>query len=213
MSKRSAAQTKPARKTVRLPDLNDSLRKACKETKSPSQIEELRAAKRYIAEKNLPPDRARKAFDRAADAITNGIRVFISYKFIHHDMAARFRDLVRTYGHSRLAKDRDDQPYVFMAEQGVEAGKDYRRQILEEIDKAHWFFLLLPDIQLDREWPIYEAGYFQRGMTEAERLICVHHETVEAAAQFQYLQAYDSSPKELRRLFNQLSSRTRQFRG
>ncbi len=165
---------------------------------------ELNRAKRYIAEKNLTPDSAIKSFERAADAIKNGIRVFISYKFIHHDLAVKFRDLIREYGQSRLARDRNGQPWVFIAEQGVEAGKDYRKKIQDEIDKAHWFFLLLPDVQFDREWPIYEAGYFQRGMTASERLICVRHRSVAEAAQFQYLQAYDSSPERLKRLFTQL---------
>ena len=166
------ARKKPASFVARLQqnsfDLDDSLKRAHIRATA-SQIEELNAAKRYIAEKNLPPDFAIKSFERAADAIKNGIRVFISYKFIHHELAKKFRDLIRDYGQRRLARDRDDKPWVFIAEQGIEAGKDYPKQIQDEIDKAHWFFLLLPDVQFDREWPIYEAGYFQRGMTASEQ--------------------------------------------
>ena len=192
---------------MRKPARVASLERSCKQAQTgatASQIEELNAAKRYIAEQNLPTDLAIKSFERAVDAIKNGIRAFISYKFIHHELAKKFRDFIRDYGQSRLARDRDGQPAVFIAEQGVEAGKDYWKQIQDEIDKAHWFFLLLPDVQLDREWSIYEAGYFHRGMTVSERLICVHHKSVAKAAQFQYLQAYDSSLEGLQRLFTQL---------
>ena len=130
--------------------------------------------------------------------------VFISYKFIHQELAEKFRDLIIEYGQRRLATDRDGQPAVFIAKQGLHAGKEYRQQIHDEIDKAHWFFLLLPDAQFEREWPIYEAGWFQRGMTASERLICVHHKSVAKASPFEDLQAYESSPEGLQRLFTEL---------
>jgi hypothetical protein len=184
-------------------DLDYSLKRALTGANS-SQKEELNAARRDIAERNLPADLAIKSFERAADAIKNGIRVFISYKYIQRELAEKFRDLIRTYGESRLAKDRDDQPWVFIAEQGVEAGKDWRKRVHEEMEKAHWFFLLLPDVQVGREWEIYEAGYFLRGMTDSERLICVHHESVAQASQFEHLQAFESSPEGLSKLFTEL---------
>jgi hypothetical protein len=166
------------------------------------QSAELRAAKDYlVSDTNLPTDLAIRSFDRAADAIKSGIRVFISYKFDDRDLAEKFQFFIREYGQTRLARDRDDQPYVFIAEQGMEAGKEYPKQIREEIEKAHWFFLLLPDVQSGREWLIWEAGYFQRGMTASERLISIRHKRISEAAELQYLQAYDSSPDGLQRLF------------
>ncbi len=194
---------KPARMLSYSFDLDDSCKRALIGA-TPSQKEELNAAKQTIAEMNLPTDPATKSFERAADAIKNGIRVFISYKFIHREVAEKFRDLIRAYGQIRLAKDRNGQPWVFIAEQGIEAGKDFRKHIHEEIEKAHWFFLLLPDVQVGREWSIYEAGYFLRGMTASERLICVHHKSVARATQFEYLQSVESSPEGLRRLFTDL---------
>jgi hypothetical protein len=167
-----------------------------------SQVEELTAAKQAIAAENIP--NAIKSFERAADAIKNGIRVFISYKFVHQELAEKFRDLIIAYGQRRLATDRDGQAAVFIAKRGLQAGKEYRQQIHDEIDNAHWFFLLLPDAQFDREWPIYEAGWFQRGMTASERLICVHHKSVAKASPFEDLQAYESSPEGLQRLFTEL---------
>jgi hypothetical protein len=110
----------------------------------------------------------------------------------------------KPHGQSRLARDRQDQPYVFLAERDVKAGGEYRKQIREEIENAHWFFLLLPDMQFDREWPIWEAGYFQRGMAASERLICVHHKSIDTAAQLEDLESYESSVERLEQLFTEL---------
>jgi hypothetical protein len=144
-------------------DLDESLNTALVGA-IPPQDEELKAAKKTIDKQGLTTELKMKSFDRAADAIKNGIRVFISYKFIHADLATTFGDLIIKYGQSRLVKDPDGKPSVFIARQKLEAGQEYRKQIHEAIDKAHWLFLLLPDAQFNREWPVYEAGYFQRGM-------------------------------------------------
>ena len=168
------------------------------------QVDELKAAKQTIAAESLPQEFAIKSFERAADAIKNGIRVFISYKSIHHTLAEAFCEKIKAYGQSRLAKDQNGEPWVFIAEQRLQAGKPYQTQIEDEINKAHWFFLLLPDPQFDREWPIWEAGYFQRGMTASERLICVHPKSVATAAQIQNLQAYEGTLDGLQQLFTQL---------
>jgi hypothetical protein len=171
---------------------------------TPAQVLELESAKQNIAAEDLLPGEAIRSFERAADAIKNGIRIFISYKFIHSALAEKFRDLIRDYCLARLGRDRGLQPTVFIAERGMDGGKDYRKQLRDEIDKAHWFFLLLPDVQFDREWPIWEAGFFQRGMTLAERLICVHHPSVPVAGQLEDLQAYESTPDRLHQLFTEL---------
>jgi hypothetical protein len=171
-----------------------------------SQREELKAAKDLIAKDKdkIPTDLAVRSFNRAADAIKNGIRVFISYKFIQRPLAEKFRALIIAYGQSRLARDPDGKPHVFLAQRDVTAGAEYRKQIREEIENAHWFFLLLPDMQFDREWPIWEAGYFRRGMAASERLICVHDKSIDTAAQLEDLQAYESSAERLKELFTQL---------
>jgi hypothetical protein len=183
--------------------LDEALKRA-KEGATPAQAEELIAARKTIAAEKLPVDRAIRSFERAADAIKNGIRVFISYKFTHVALAEKFRDLIREYGVTRLGRNRGGQPAVFMAERDMAGGKEYRTQLRDEIDKAHWFFLLLPDVQFDREWPIWEAGFFQRGMTFSERLICVHHKSVPVSGQLEDLQAYESSPERLEQLFGEL---------
>lgn len=169
------------------------------------QAEELDAAKQRIAaQDNLSSPEAVKSFERAADAIKNGLRVFISYKFSHGGLAEKFRDLILDYGARRLGEDHDGQPTVFMAERGMQHGRVYREQLRNEIDKAHWFILLLPDVQFDRDWPIWEAGFFQRGMTFSERLVCIHHKSVPVAGQLEDLHACESSPKKLEQLFTQL---------
>ena len=186
-----------------MPQLDDSLNIALTDASS-LQVDELKAAKETIAAQNLPAGFALMSFERASDAIKNGIRVFISYKSIHHALAEAFCEKIKAYGQSRLAKDQNGEPSVFIAEQRLQAGKPYQAQIEDEINKAHWFFLLLPDPQFDREWPIWEAGYFQRGMTASERLICVHPESVATAAQIQNLQAYEGSLEGLQQLFTQI---------
>src|SRR5271165_3173665 len=143
---------------ARRPNLQSSLEEALIGANA-SQTAELRAAKDYFAsDTSLPTDLAIRSFDRAADAIKDGIRVFISYKYRDRIVAAKLKDLIGDYGQSRLARDRDNKPYVFLGEQGMEVGKDYPKQIREEIEKCHWFFVLLPDIQSNREWRICEAG-------------------------------------------------------
>jgi len=196
------------RSTASGQEKRDELRKRLEKAlidATPSQSKELRAAHDYFASDTpLPDDLAVRSFDRAADAIKNGIRVFISYKYHDDVLAAKLQFFIRQYAQSRLARDNDNQPYVFLGKQGMEAGREYPEQIGKEIESAHWFFLLLPDVQSDRGWLIWEAGYFQRGMTASERLISIRHKQITGAAQLQYLQAYDSSPDGLEGLFTQL---------
>jgi hypothetical protein len=151
--------------------LEGSYRKAITEANA-SQIEELRGAKDSIAKDKdeLTVDRAIRSFDRAADAIKNGIRVFISYKFIHRPLAEKFCEIVKEYGQKRLARDPDDQPYVFLAQQNLKHGREYRQQIREEIAKAHWFFSSTPRRAIrpgmaDLRSRLFSAGHGSLGAT------------------------------------------------
>ena len=55
------------------------------------------------------------------------------------------------------------------------AGKAWRAKIREEIARANWFILLLPDPSDDWDWCLYETGLFDRELTSSDRLICLHH--------------------------------------
>jgi hypothetical protein len=55
------------------------------------------------------------------------------------------------------------------------AGKPWRNKIREEIHRANWFILLLPDPSEDWDWCLYETGMFEGDLTSADRLICLHH--------------------------------------
>lgn len=54
-------------------------------------------------------------------------------------------------------------------------GKVWRSTIKDAIDKANWFILLLPDPSEDWDWCLYETGLFDRQLTSADRMICLHH--------------------------------------
>jgi hypothetical protein len=166
---------------------------------SPAQKDELQCAWESIGKNwpDLQQPAAERAFLRAADAIKNGIRVFISYKSIHKSLASRLRKLIKSFGDGRVVE-------VFVAEQNIRGAADWRDELESAVERAHWFILLLPDTKFEREWPIFEAGYFKRGMTRTEKLICVHHPNVPLSAQLDDFQAFSSSPEDLKKMFTEL---------
>jgi hypothetical protein len=168
------------------------------------QRKELYAAAQEIAGQDLSHELVEKAFCRAADAIKNGVNVFISYKSSHEPLAMQFAEVIRFYGQSRLAQTKTHEPSVFFAAQDIKGGDEWRSKIEKAIAKAHWFILLLPDVAPDRDWLVYEAAYFKRGMSYSERLICVHHKDAVPAPQFENLQAYQSSPEGLQKMLKDL---------
>ena len=56
----------------------------------------------------------------------------------------------------------------------LQVGRDWRAQIEATIPQCDWFLLLLPTPG-ERDWVLYEAGYFSRGQGLAGRLVCLHH--------------------------------------
>ena len=57
----------------------------------------------------------------------------------------------------------------------LQVGRDWRAQIEATIPQCDWFLLLLPTSRDQRDWLLYEAGYFSRGQGLAGRLVCLHH--------------------------------------
>jgi hypothetical protein len=82
-----------------------------------------------------------------------------------------------------------------MARFGVEqVGLDWRKHIENTIPKCDWFLLLLPTPgeEGERDWVLFEAGYFFRGQGLAGRLVCLHHpdnEVVDALGEHQSVAA------------------------
>jgi len=86
----------------RQPSLQNSFQKALSGADE-SQSIELREAANYLAsDRNLPTDFAIRSFDRAADAIKTGIRVFISYRYHDRSAAEKLKLLISDYGQRRL---------------------------------------------------------------------------------------------------------------
>ena len=48
------------------------------------------------------------------------------------------------------------------------AGKPWRNKIREEIHRANWFILLLPDPSEDWDWCLYETGMFEGDLDNGE---------------------------------------------
>lgn len=69
-----------------------------------------------------------------------------------------------------------------MADLGVEqVGRNWREKIEQTIPQCDWFLLLLPTPGDERDWVLFEAGYFFRGQGLAGRLVCLHHPDNEVA--------------------------------
>lgn len=187
----------------------DELTKRCqdKQREFPQRQDELENARsRIAAETHLSMRQKTRAFERAADAITDGIRIFISYKFDDLELATCLKKKLADYCAPRVRLDESNNPDISVAELDHKGGDDWRQTIKGNIKRAHWFILLLPEIEVDRDWVVWEAGYFERGMcTEAgERLIVMHHPEIKLATQLENYQSVSSSPGKIKQLFDDL---------
>jgi hypothetical protein len=97
------------------------------------------------------------------------IHVFFSYKHTNERSATEVVKLLRTYSADKL---KISYGADFTAEI---AGQDWRRKIKDEVCRANWFILLLPEQSDERDWCLYETGMFDRLTTSGDRLICLHH--------------------------------------
>jgi hypothetical protein len=187
----------------------DMLDDRCREhrQRNPRRAEELDRARAQIAQVRGMHDEDRlAAFDRAADAITDGIRIFISYKSEDQTLGILFKEMLADYGAKRLHEEASGNPDIFLAAQSIRGGDDWRKEIKACIKRTHWFILLLPDVEIDRDWLVWEAGYFDRGMCQeaGERLICVHHPNAAQASQLQHYQGYTSDAQGIENLLTDL---------
>lgn len=168
-----------------------------------TQRRQIEDAWSFISGLELSPEAAGYAMERSADAIKHGLRIFISHKTEDEELAKKLRKLLIDYGKPVLA--RTDNGYdVFIAEQHLRGGQEWSAEIESKLQSAHWFILLLPDSEDNRDWTIYEAGYFKRGMASTEKLLCIHHPLSGPPAQLANLQAYESTPEGLHKMLKQL---------
>lgn len=110
------------------------------------------------------------------------IRIFFSYKKKDEHTALTIMDQLRVHS--------DKLQICSMADFTSDiAGRPYRDFIHEQINRANWFVLLLPDPSDDWDWCLYEAGLFEANITSADRLICIHHQDIRVPSQISGYQA------------------------
>ena len=100
---------------------------------------------------------------------TKTLNIFFSYKKKDEAAAVAVVKQLRKYSAGKLR-------ITYQAEFTEDiAGRPWREWIRDEISRANWFILLLPDPSDDWDWCLYETGLFDRRPTSADRLICLHH--------------------------------------
>ena len=130
--------------------------------------------------------------DRVLPALlVEKLRVFFSYKAKDKQIAMKIAEKLQVWSAGKLKMEH-------MADLGVEeVGRDWREKIEKTIPQCDWFLLLLPTPGDERDWVLFEAGYFSRGQGLAGRLVCLHHPDNEVA---DALGAQQSVPAETGRV-------------
>jgi hypothetical protein len=145
------------------------------------------------ADLNTRVEAARKAFR----AITDKLSVFISYKRTQHAQAAtKLKDTLDAFGNEKVD--------VFLDTQSLAYGEDWYHKIGERLKEANCFILLVPDVTDEREWPIFETGYFAGQMLPGERLVCLHHPNVAVPKQIQMYHATTATKKDVQKLLQDI---------
>jgi hypothetical protein len=143
------------------------------------------------------PDASLQAKKKAIEAITGKLRVFISYKRESHaEVALDLQETLLAFGSLKMD--------VFLDAVNIEAGKDWYDSIRKGLRSANCLILLVPDHSGEREWPIFEAGYFAGGMLAGERLICLHHPKVEIPRPLAAFQGHKATAGEIEKMLCEL---------
>jgi hypothetical protein len=128
---------------------------------------------------NTPLEGIVQALQRLLQPLLTGkLTVFFSYKGKDMSIATQIADWLEEWSAGKLE-------IQHMARFGVdEVGRNWRKKIEETIPRCDWFLLLLPnpgEEGNERDWVLYEAGYFMRGQSLSGRFVCLHHPENEVA--------------------------------
>jgi hypothetical protein len=131
-------------------------------------------AAQYMEKNKYSERQAYAALTKLLPALTDKVlHVFFSYKKKDEAAASKIVKVLRKYSAGKLR-------ITYMADFAKDyVGKQWRDEILQAVDRANWFILLLPDPSEDWDWCLYETGLFERELTLADRLICLHHPNTE----------------------------------
>jgi hypothetical protein len=92
--------------------------------------------------------------------------IFVSHKRKDRVAAEKIRSALSLYGGTNLE--------VFVSER-IEAGVDWNKQILGNLQKADWLLLLYTDPSEEWDWCLFEAGFFAGCAKNGQcRLTCLH---------------------------------------
>ena len=133
-------------------------------------VEEVRRATEILADKPDGIASLKKLFPALSQKV---VFVFFSYKEKDERTAKTIVKLLRKHSAEKLQ-------ITYQAEFTRKiTGQEWRQKIKEEVRRANWFILLLPDPSDDWDWCLYETGLFDRQANSADRLICLHHPDTE----------------------------------
>jgi hypothetical protein len=127
---------------------------------------EIRRATEFLADK---PDAVR-SIKKLFPAFENKVvSVFFSYKSKEEETARAIVDVLKKKSAGKL-------DFCYQADFTEKiVGKEWRQWIKQNVRKANWFILLLPDPSDDYDWCLFETGQFEAQFTSADRMICLHH--------------------------------------
>lgn len=119
---------------------------------------------------NEPPISIAATVVHLLPALLQGkVSVFFSYKGKDSAIATQLAQKLQIWSAGKLE-------IHHMGELGtVEVGRDWYEKIMKTIPECHWFLLLLPTPGDQRDWVLFEAGYYFRGQGLGGRLVCLHH--------------------------------------
>lgn len=115
----------------------------------------------------------------------NKVNIFVSYKIAEARTADTVIRKLQAYSAGKLN---------FLYSGDYDTGKPWRTKLRSDLEKAHWFLLLLPDPSEDWDWCLWETGYFQGTMHPGHRLICIHHPKVPRPDQIAEFQTVVATP-------------------
>jgi protein kinase/serine/threonine-protein kinase len=118
--------------------------------------------------------------------LTERVTAFCSYKKKDEPIASKLETLFSQWTSGRLEMKRMGT---------FKVGEEWREQIKKDIPSSDWFLLLMPGPEEDRDWPLFEAGYFRPGgRTLSRHFVCLHHPDTEVT---DALGDHQSVPAEL----------------
>ncbi len=78
-------------------------------------------------------------------------RIFISHKVKDRGAAEKIRSALKLYGADNLE--------IFVSER-IKPGVRWNEEIVDNLQKADWLLLLYTDPSEERDWCLFEAGFF-----------------------------------------------------